>query len=210
MARDLVLASLLGGGWFASWRNDASVLTPATIRPIVKINDDDSLLREWASEAYGAPADAAPECEFWNFSVQYDSNLCNHFTLGRSSSMPQRAVHRALQGAAAHGAECVLSPEVGLAVPAAFVFDERGQVQTVLGPRLLPLEDAEEQHVRLAPPDGDGVTDTTTVVFNRTVRAEFLDGESKMLHSRVFAGPQAYCVQLLRLAFEPRCWRQLD
>ena len=72
------------------------------------------------------------------------------------------------------------------------------------------LEDAEEQHVRLAPPDGDGVTDTTTVVFNRTVRAEFLDGESKMLHSRVFAGQQAYCVQLLRLAFEPRCWRQLD
>ena len=95
-------------------------------------------------ERYGAPADAAPECEFWNFSVQYDSNLCNHFTLGRSSSMPQRAVHRALQCAAAHGAECVLSPEVGLAVPAAFVFDERGQVQTVLGPRLLPLEDAED------------------------------------------------------------------
>ena len=79
----------------------------------------------------------------------------------------------------------------------------------MLGPRLLAF-DSDQQHVRLVPPDGDGVTDTTTVVFNNTVHVEFLDGETKSLHSRVFSGQEAYCVQLLRLAFDPSCWQQLD
>ena len=209
MARDLALVSLLGGGWFASFNTHKDTGFVLNRRAIVKPAGDDALLKPWTSEAYDAPADAAPECEFWDMNIQYDANLCNHFTIGRSSSMPQRALQRALQCAAAFETECILSAEVGLAVPAAFVFGERGQAQTVLGPRLLPVE-SDQQHVRLVPPNGDGVTDTTTVVFNNTVHVEFLDGETKLLHSRVFSGQEAYCVQLLRLAFDPLCWEQLD
>ena len=209
MAQRLALASILSG--YLTWHNSGDAYNVVSDNlPIVKVNDDDSLLKEWASEMYGAPADAAPECAFFNFSIRYDANLCNHFVLGRASAMPRQALHRALRCAAQHETECILSPEIGLAVPAAFVFDARGEVQTVLGPRLLPLQDAEQQHVRLAPPDGDGLTDTLTVEFYKTVRAEFLDGESKALRTRVFSGNDAYCVQLLRFAFEPKCWKQLD
>ncbi len=181
--------------------------------PVVKINSDDSLLQHWPSESYGADLSAAPECRFWNFSVQYDSSLCNHFTISRSSSSPTRALERATRCAVVHGSECVLSPEVGLAIPAVFVNVHQdghgGGLRMILGPRLVPLA-SEQQHVRAAPPDGDGVTDTRTFVFNRSVQVEYLDGESRVFQSRRLEGMDAYCVQLLRAAFEPRCWDNLD
>ena len=181
--------------------------------PVVKINDDDSLMAHWPSEEYGAPPDAPPECRFWEMRVQYDADLCTHFTIGRSASTPSKARERALACAGAHGAECVLSPEIGLAIPAAFLYtahgDGIGTMRMILGPRLLPVETS-QQHVRVAPPTGDGVTDTQTFVFNRTIRVEYLDGATRSMVTTELEGPAAYCVQLLRAAFEERCWIQLD
>ena len=69
-----------------------------------------------------------------------------------------------------------------------------------------------DEYLSLAQPASVPVftTDTLTVEFHKTVRAEFLDGESKALRTRVFSGNDAYCIQLLRFAFEPKCWKQLD
>jgi len=206
------LFTLLGSGGF--WN--------AYELPVVKVNDDDSLLAHWPSEEYGAPIDARPECRFWNMSVQYDASLCNHFTIGRSASTPTKARDRALACAGAHGAECILSPEIGLALPAAFVYvpngeDRVGTMHMILGPKLLPPradggDDAllQQQHVRVAPPDGDGLTDTRTFLFNKTIRLEYLDGATRTMLTMQASTNVAYCVQLLRAAFEERCWRQLD
>lgn len=202
---------LTGGGlWYNNNIDD-------TLLPVVKINDDDSLLSHWPSEDYRA-SDTTPECRFWNFSVQYDSSLCNHFTIGRSSSTPTRAHDRAMACAAAYGTECILSPEIGLAIPAAFLHEQNGarvRMQMLLGPRLLPWDvtsgdQPSIQHVRVAPPDGDGMTDTKTFLFNRSVRVEFLDGATRSMHTKELHGADAYCVQLLRAAFVADCWTKLD
>ena len=198
--------TLLGSGGLFFGGQEANL-------PVIKINDDDSLLSHWPSEDYGSPFDAEPECRFWNMSVQYDAGLCNHFTIGRTASTPAKARERALACAGAHGTECLLSPEIGLALPAAFLYASTGEgvgtMRMVLGPRLLALA-SDQQHVRVAPPGGDGMTDTRTFLFNRTVRVEYLDGATRSMVTTELHGEMAYCVQLLRAAFEDRCWLQLD
>ena len=80
---------------------------------------------------------------------------------------------------------------------------------TIIAPRLLPRE-GDQRHIRVAPPDGDGVVDTRTFLLNSSVEAEYMDGDSRQLRTRVFEGEAAFCVQLLRHAFEPACWAALD
>lgn len=79
----------------------------------------------------------------------------------------------------------------------------------LVAPKLLP-HDAESVHVRISPPDGDGVTSTRTILFNRSVEVEYLDGKTKHLVRKTMEGNDAFCVQLLRHAFEPACWAALD
>ena len=205
------IVTLLGGSGL--WFNSDPQQQLADMA-ILKVNDDDSLLAHWQSEEFDASAEEQPECMWWKLSHTYDGTLCSHFTIGRLSTTPARARARAQSCAAARGTECVLSPEVGLAVPAAFLNDhEKGEMVMVLAPRLLPLENpgmARLQHVRVGPPDGDGLTDTRTFLFNTTIRAEFFDGITKKMHSREFHNSEAYCVQLLRESFEKSCWQKLD
>tara|TARA_X000000368_G_scaffold399611_1_gene370757 strand:- start:1147 stop:1800 length:654 start_codon:yes stop_codon:yes gene_type:complete len=204
------LVALLGGGTFLlqSPQEQLSNL------PVVKVNDDDSLISYWPSEDLGAAIDAPPVCDWWQMNETYDPGLCSHFTIGRLSSTPARALARAQICAALQGSECVLSPEVGLGVPAAFLNDHAsGHMEMVLAPRFLPLGDERSsavQHVRVTPPDGDGLIGTRTFVFNRTVNVEFFDGVSKAMHVREFEGAEAYCVQLLRASFTSECWERLD
>ena len=60
------------------------------------------------------------------------------------------------------------------------------------------------------PPDSDGITQTRTLLFNETVAVEYLDGQTKSLHSGTLVKEDAFCVQMLRRAFEPACWKALD
>ena len=80
---------------------------------------------------------------------------------------------------------------------------------TVVAPKLLPHE-SHTEHVRVAPPDGDGMMDTFTLPFNASVRVEFLDGITKQLRVEEYRGEEAFCIQLLRHSYEPRCWEKLD
>ena len=196
------LAALLSGGSMF-WQKERDV-------PIVRINEHDELLSDWASETYHE-SDLPPDCKFWNFSIQYDASLCSHFVLSRASATPARARVRAQQCAIAHSTECVLSPEVGLALPAAFLNDHAtGSINMLLAPRLAPYE-SPQQHVRVAvPTDTSSFAPTRTFLFNTTIKVDFLDGESRNFQSTILEGEQAYCVQLLREAFEPLCWKNLD
>ena len=95
-------------------------------------------------------------------------------------------------------------------MPAAFLYShDRAAMTMVLAPKLVP-HDSEQVHVRVAPPGGDGLTDTKTLHFNRTVKVEYLEGATRQLRSETLSDDAAYCVQLLRLSFEPQCWEKLD
>ncbi len=196
---------LLGSGfWFSQ--------PPQT----VYVNENNALLSVWPSEVVGSSL--PPECSFYNSSVRFDATLCSHFTISRAAAAPAQALRRALRCAGAYGTECVLSPEVGLALPAVFLYAHATQsMRMLVAPKLVPLTererngtDAEPLHVRVAAPDGDGLLSTRTERFNATIAVEYLDGERRTLEREVLIGDDAFCVQTLRTAFEPACWRALD
>jgi hypothetical protein len=193
------LLTLLGGGM---WLVDPP-------KPVVYVNEGNHFLSAWPSEAISGSS-LPPECSFWNLSVVFNSEMCSLFVVNRAAAAYQQASARALRCAAAYGVECVLSPEIGLAMPAAFLHDyDSSSMRMLIAPKLLPRE-SEPAHVRVAPPDSDGVTSTRTMVLNKTVMVEYLDGKTKQLHSEVLSMDAAFCVQLLRHAFEPACWRGLE
>ena len=193
------LFTLLGGGfWIADPPN-----------PVVYVNEDNHLMAAWPSEAMSGSS-LPPECAFWNQSVVFSSELCSLFVVNRAAAAYQTASNRALRCAASYGVECVLSPEIGLAMPAAFLYDyASSSMRMLIAPKLLPLE-SEPVHVRVSPPDSDGVTRTRTIVLNNTLSVEYLDGQTKQIHSQTLSMDEAFCVQLLRRAFEPSCWQALD
>lgn len=195
--------TLLGGG---------SVLLNRPDLPVVRVNDEDVLLSHWPSEDFAAAIGAPPECRFWAFNESYDASLCSHFTIGRSSGAVGKAAARALACAGAHATECVLSPEIGLALPAAFLYSNiTNTMRMVLGPKVLPLDEpAPTQHVRVATPGGDALVNTQTFLFNTSIRVEYLDGATRAMVTTDLFGDAAYCVQLLRLAFEPMCWQKIE
>ena len=198
-AKAASLLTLIGGG---VWLLDEP-------KPVVHVNEGNPLLAAWPSEAIGAGS-LPPECGFWNQSVVFSSEMCSLFVVNRAAAAYQVAATRAMQCTAAFGTECVLSPEIGLAMPAAFLYDyATSSMRMLIAPKLLPLE-AEQTHVRVSPPDSDGITQTRTLILNQTVAVEYLDGQTKSLHQRRLEADEAFCVQLLRLAFESTCWQSLD
>ena len=177
--------------------------------PVVYVNKNNDLFATWPSESFGG-ATQPPECSFYNQSVTFSSELCSLFVVNRVAALYQRASQRALSCAAAYGGECILSPEIGLGMPAAFLYDHAtASMRMLVAPKLMPME-SELVHVRVAPPDGDGITVTRTMVFNHTVSVEYLDGKTKNLVKETLVASDAFCVQLLRHSFEPTCWEALD
>ncbi len=193
------LFTLLGGGL---WLMDDP-------KPVVHVNENNNFMSTWASESL-AGSSLPPECAFWNQSVVFSDDMCSLFVVNRAAAAYHAASTRAMRCTAAYGVECLLSPEIGLAMPAAFLYDHAtASMRMLIAPKLLPLE-SEQVHVRVSPPDSDGITQTRTLLFNETVAVEYLDGQTKSLHSGTLAKEEAFCVQMLRRAFEPACWKALD
>lgn len=184
--------------------------------PVFPVNVDSALISEWLSESIESYSDEplAGECNFFNFSKAHTAEFCDTFTISRmQAATVSVATSRALKCAAIAGTECVLSSEIGLAVPAAFLArqDEPDGVKVLIAPRRMPQlkgdPGANPRHVRVSVP-----TDTfgsKTVMFNDTVRVEYLTPD-KRVRSDVFSGDEAFCVSLLRVAFEKECWHKLD
>ena len=191
--------TLLGGGL---WLVDEP-------RPVVHVNEHKGLLSTWPSEAISGSS-LPPECTFYNQSVVFSDDLCSLFVVNRAAAAYHNAAERAMRCTAAFGSECVLSPEIGLAMPAAFLYDHAStKMRMLIAPKLVPHEST-QQHVRVSPPDSDGITQTRTLVLNETIQIEYLDGQTKALGTGILHGSEAFCVQLLRRAFEPSCWKALD
>ena len=193
------LFTLLGGGL---WLMDDP-------KPVVQVNENNNFMSAWASESL-AGSSLPPECAFWNQSVVFSDAMCSLFVVNRAAVAYHTASTRAMRCAAAYGVECLLSPEIGLAMPAAFLYDHStSSMRMMIAPKLLARE-SEQVHVRVSPPDSDGITQTRTQLFNETVSVEYLDGHTKSLHSGLLVKEEAFCVQMLRRAFEPACWKALD
>ena len=169
--------------------------------------EDDSLLLPWPSEErLPGESEVDPECAFYNGSVAYRSRLCTHFVVSRASSSPAAAFRRASKCAAVFSSECVLSPEIGLAVPAAFLTTQGKEPHLVLAPRILE-QGGGVATIRVHDP-------TTTLssrvyAFNRSITTEYISSTRNIV-TTTFQGSDAYCVQLLRRAFDVSCWAALD
>lgn len=192
----------------------ASVLVAAMTRmwgdtppPVVKVTADGSFLSAW--DEYNE--DGSPPCNFYNATYQYTGALCSHFALARMGQATQtEARNRALTCAAHFGTDCILSPEVGLSVPAAFVYDQDDGLRMVIAPKLVDIPEdleSEDRLIELRDPDGKR---HTQMDMKNVVRVEYLQGGARRMSVDTFNDTSAYCVQLLRVAFDSSCWKEID
>jgi hypothetical protein len=193
----------------SSWLGGAPPPAPP---PVVPATRGGAIFDHWAMDdesIFSENIVVEPNCSFWNSSVVYTSELCSHFSLSRiATGMTSRAVDRAVKCAAWHETDCVISPEVGVSIPAAFVYDpEHSGLRMVVAPRLIQM-DSEVKTIRVA--DQTGNTNGFMREFNQTVKAEYLPGGSRTPVTEVFNGTDAYCIQMLRAAFDEDCWKALD
>jgi hypothetical protein len=153
------------------------------------------------------------ECNWWNGTHYFDTSMCNSFAVTRTSAADiAKAIDRASRCAARATTECVLNGEIGFAVPAAFIYDEREVgLRMLIAPRFVDLEPGTEsvaKTVKLVDPTGDNPNQLFE--FNTTVRVEYLKGGSRSLETSTLTGQDAYCLQVLRRSIVPTCWAGLD
>ena len=155
------------------------------------------------------------ECNFFNFSSSIGNEFCDAFSISR---LPVSTIHtasnRALKCAAHGNVECILSSEVGLNVPAAFVSHstEPDGVRAIIAPKIFKpdnknSDDDDVAHVRVTSPS-DSLA-TKTLIFKKTIKVEFMDN-TKRLQVETFTNDAAFCLQLLRVAFSRDCWAAID
>ena len=175
--------------------------------PVVQVTADGSFLSAW--EEHGE--DGSPPCKFYNATYQYTGALCSHFALARMGQHTQtEALNRALSCAAYFATDCILSPEIGLSVPAAFVYDPQDGLRMVIAPKLVDSPDntgSEDRLIELRDPDGKR---HTQMDMKSAVTVEYLQGGARRMSVDTFNHTAAYCVQLLRVAFDSSCWKEID
>lgn len=176
------------------------------IPPTVEVTKDGSFLSEW--DAYNGDA---PPCEFYNATYQFAKGLCTHFAIARMSASDQaEALDRANECASHHNTDCILSPEVGLSVPAAFVYDDAVGLKMIIAPKIMETQhETKATTVAFQMPD-DGRRTGVQIEFNSSVSVQYLEGVSRQLSVSTFSGHAAYCIQMLRMAFADDCWQQID
>lgn len=179
------------------------------VEPTVERVTDGAVFNRWALDDFSmwdTGETPAAECTWNNGSVIYKSDFCSHFSLARlASTTASKAIERASKCSVAFESECILSPEIGLGIPAAFVPSEDGTNMAMLvAPRIIEATDS--RHVKVDNPGGKA----RVLKLNYTVRVEYLPGGSRTPVLADLHGPDAWCVQLLRKSFVPDCWAELD
>tara|TARA_B110000967_G_C18769564_1_gene502329 strand:+ start:344 stop:1021 length:678 start_codon:yes stop_codon:yes gene_type:complete len=212
--------------------------------PRLLVLNEGFVLSSWSEDESNVPP-----CSFYNASGRYSDGICSHLSISRLSSIIQEeAMQRAFQCASHFETECILSPEVGLAIPSAFVYDPQDGLRMIIAPKLWSLRDA--PHKMKATNSSNETTLTlvdfqdpqenihTRLHFHETIVAvsytfldyigrclhvvasltnvtpnvsqEYLDGETREIVHSTLTGQSAYCLQMLRLAFDEDCWARID
>ena len=183
------------------------------VEPVVEpVTEDGGVFSEWALDKrslFDDGSEPAAECLWNNGTVVYKSDYCSHFSLTRlAASTAAKALDRAARCAAAFQTECVLSGEIGLAVPAAFVphSDGVGMMRMIVAPRIVHSDDLRTLKVE----DPNGLAVPRLLEMNASLTVEFLPGGSLTHVSDTLHGSDAFCIQLLRRSFTEDCWTSLD
>jgi hypothetical protein len=181
---------------------------------VVEVAEGGQLLTAWNQDEN---PDADPECRWWNGTFQYKLQACGTFQVTRMSrAVSYTALERARACAVRYQTECVLSAEIGLDAPAAFVYDELNGMEMVLAPKILPPQPPMQigknvvVNVKLQIPGNDTQATGPVFRFNRTVTVEYLSGIARTIETRTFEGIDAFCIQSLRHSVDAGCWEQLD
>lgn len=213
-AGGVLLTTLMGSGIIRelTGQSDAHIaLTEETF--------SNGVLTEWDSESLGIDVKEPfeNECQFFNFTTAYTSDFCEPFAITRvQTSVTRMAIARSAKCAAKFDLECVLSSEVGFAVPTAFVADHRSEsgMRELIAPKVVDQwtgvskeKHSEELFVRINVPSD--AFNTRTVRMNDTLMVEYMTKDRHMAQERLTA-PQSLCVNLLRVAFSTACWATLD
>ena len=149
----------------------------------------------------------APPCIWWNGTVQYEDAICSHFSLSRiGSAITVEATRRALDCAAFHQTECVQSYEIGVRLPASFIYDAEVGIRMIAVPRVLRGWDPVS--LRMDHPDNPGFG--RVFMLNRSIEVEYLAGGSKRPVTEILHNESAWCVQGLRSGIAHECWAELD
>lgn len=149
--------------------------------PSIPVTSDGSFLEEWDPQA------DVPPCKFYNASYRYKEGLCSHFSLSRMSTATQNAAtERAMQCAVHFETDCILSPEIGLSVPAAFVYDVNNGLKMITAPKIVLLHGspAEVKLISLSDPTGKRTGKQTRL--NNTIQVDYLDLAQKKLNTGTF------------------------
>jgi hypothetical protein len=202
----LIVALVAATGWFGTG-------DPETV--IVSATPSGGVFEAWPKDKASILDEEELQetnCTFWDTSVQFSSPLCSHFSLARlAGSHAGRATERAVACAAQTDTDCVLSPEIGLGIPAAFIYDptSESQMRMIIAPRIVfDAGEQDERAVRVLSPSNPSATKIFN--FNFSISAEFLAGGSRTPVTETFSESAAFCIQLLRLVFTSECWAQLD
>lgn len=196
--------------------------TPAGPLTAVDVAPNNEMFANWPSgsnpgEYEGLPP--TPTCNFWNASVYHDTTACNSFVVTRvSAQLYTAAMDRAQACALAHDTDCILSGEIGFAIPAAFIpaSDATG-FEMLIAPRIVYAADAVTtaasdrpiRSVRMQDPSLEHPNHVA--LFNYSIAVEYLNGHgARSVQTTVLSGAPAYCVQALRRAIVPSCWATLD
>ena len=213
-AGGVLLTTLMGSGMVGDFSSQAGAGLQLEERFL-----DSGVLLPWDSEAFGSESQEplSDECSFFNFTTSYNSEFCEPFAVTRiQSSVTNAALSRATRCAAKHDLECVLSSEVGFAVPAAFVADHKSEsgMRELMAPKIIgqwtgELESSHtaESFVRIYIP-GDSFL-SRTVRMNDTLLVEYMTKDRRMKQETI-GPPDSFCVSLLRVAFSNACWETLD
>ena len=197
--------------WLGINMNENHVVSISELTIPASSELDQHILKPWTSEDVFVQGDGQPypdECAYFNFSASHDATYCDSFTVARTlTSTITTATERAVRCGAANDLECVLSHEVGFALPTAFLGDVQSSVgmRALVAPRIVSKTD-ETIHVRITPPDGAA---SRTVLMSDSVEIEYMD-MNKRLQMETLRGEEAFCVQLLRSSYNPECWKKLD
>lgn len=192
-----MFVSLLVFSWL--WSEEAE--TPTSV---VRVTAGGHMFSSWEDEG-GA------DCEWWNGTYKFSPILCSPLAIARTStSIATQAIARATRCALAGTTDCVLSVEIGLDLPSAFVYDQAdASIIMMIAPRLLEeVENTTMRKVRMEDPMG--MHPNALFEYYDRVRVEFMRGGTRTLETVTLDGVASYCVQSLRNAIVNDCWSQLD
>ena len=99
---------------FAWWEPFKSVEAPVVAHAVAPPG---MMFAPWVSESEATEGERllAPDCDWWNGTITYETAFCNHFTIARlPHAIVEQSLERAIRCATHYETECVLSFEIGL------------------------------------------------------------------------------------------------